>query len=194
MLIYRVFRTQADWMCRKLLGTSYQKTLWDPQQTEGAHLIQWVSDTPSTVTEASFCCALFCVFMDHVIYSLELRVFIYDCYVKKKNSYKSYGRKFCFKFPNKICPSGDTNSKLVKKVQTHSILIETKPLQRNHVLTEEKLHDIGRCLENSPRKSLQWLALQSGDSVGSAWRATKLLHIRPYKLTVVPEIKHVDYE
>jgi hypothetical protein len=38
------------------------------------------------------------------------------------------------------------------------------------------------------------LALQSGVSVGSAWIATKLLHIRPYKITVVPEIKPVCYE
>jgi hypothetical protein len=37
-------------------------------------------------------------------------------------------------------------------------------------------------------------ARQSGVSVGSAWTATKLLHIRPYKITVVPEIKLVDYE
>jgi hypothetical protein len=35
---------------------------------------------------------------------------------------------------------------------------------------------------------------QSGVSVGSAWIAIKLLHIHPYKITVVPEIKPVDYE
>jgi hypothetical protein len=33
------------------------------------------------------------------------------------------------------------------------------------------------------------LAQESGVSVGSAWTATKFLHIRPYKITVVPEIK-----
>jgi hypothetical protein len=31
----------------------------------------------------------------------------------------------------------------VKEVQTHSILIDRKPLKRNRVLTEEKLDDIG---------------------------------------------------
>jgi hypothetical protein len=36
------------------------------------------------------------------------------------------------------------------------------------------------------------LSQQSGVSVGSAWTATKLLHIRPYEITVVPEIKPVD--
>jgi hypothetical protein len=41
---------------------------------------------------------------------------------------------------------------------------------------------------------LQQLALQSIVSVGSEWTATKLLHIHPYKITVVPEIKPVVYE
>jgi hypothetical protein len=42
-----------------------------------------VSVRPSTVSEASFCCALFCIFMAHVRYDLEQRDFIYDCYVEK---------------------------------------------------------------------------------------------------------------
>jgi hypothetical protein len=58
--------------------------------------------------------------------------------------------------------------------------------------TEEKLDDIGRRLENSPRKSWQWLKLQSGVPVGSAWTAT--MHIHPYKITAVPEIKRINYE
>jgi hypothetical protein len=49
-------------------------------------------------------------------------------------------------------------------------------------------------IRSSPKKSLRRLARQSGVSVGSAWTATKLLHICPYKITVVPEIKPVDYE
>jgi hypothetical protein len=35
---------------------------------------------------------------------------------------------------------------------------------------------------------------QSGASIGCAWTATKLLHIRPYNITVASEIKPVDYE
>jgi hypothetical protein len=72
----------------------------------------------------------------------------------KENSYKASKRKFNLKFSNTTSPSGDTISKLVKKVQTHGILIDRKPLKRNRVLTEEKLA-IGRRLENSPRKSLR---------------------------------------
>jgi hypothetical protein len=58
-------------------------------------------------------------------------------------------RKFCHKFPDTACPSGDTISKLEKKVQTNRILIEKKPLKINHVLTEDKLDDIDQ-IENSP--------------------------------------------
>jgi hypothetical protein len=60
----------------------------------------------------------------------------------KKNSYKLCRRKFRNKFPE-TSPSGDTISKLVKKVQTHGILTDRKLLKRNRVLTEEKLDDIG---------------------------------------------------
>jgi hypothetical protein len=105
---------------------------------------------------------------------------------REKNSYKSCRRKFLLTFPDITCPSGDIISKLVKKVRTHGILTERKPLKRNRVLTEEKLEDIGRRLENSPRKLC--------GVVCNAWTATKPLHIRPCKITVVHEIKPVHYE
>jgi hypothetical protein len=38
------------------------------------------------------------------------------------------------------------------------------------------------------------LTQQSAVSVDNAWTATKLVHIRPYKITVTPEMKPVDYE
>jgi hypothetical protein len=129
--------------------------------------------------------------MTRVRYSLEQRVVIYDFYVKRKQT-NHEGENFILNLNLDL--SGDIISKLVKKVRTHGILINRTPLKRNRVLTEEKLGDIVRRLENSPRKSLRRLALQSDVSVGSAWIATKPLHIRPYKITFVPEIKAMDYE
>jgi hypothetical protein len=38
------------------------------------------------------------------------------------------------------------------------------------------------------------ISTTSDASVGSAWTATKLLTIRPYKITGFPEIKPVGYE
>jgi hypothetical protein len=55
------------------------------------------------------------------------------------------------------------------------------------------LDDIAHRSENSSQKSLRRLPQQSG-VVCSAWITTKLLHIHPYKITVVLEIKPVDYE
>jgi hypothetical protein len=52
----------------------------------------------------------------------------------------------------------------------------------------------GRRLENSPRKSLWRLSLQRGVPVSGAWMLTKLFHIRLYKITLVPEIKAMDFE
>jgi hypothetical protein len=73
----------------------------------------------------------------------------------------------------------------VKKLGTHGILIDRKPVKRSNVLTKEKLDDIGHRLKNSPRKFLWRLAQQSGVSVGSAWKATKLLH----KITLFLKLK-----
>jgi hypothetical protein len=67
-------------MCRKLLRTSYRI----PRQFEGHLACESVRITPLAVTEASFCCALFRVFMAHVRHNLEQRVYTYD-YVKKKS-------------------------------------------------------------------------------------------------------------
>jgi hypothetical protein len=124
-----VFRVQADWMCRELLRMSYQQTVWDsPWQTEGHsfcnHLIQWVSQCYAIEFYRSvilLCSVLFCDSMARVRYNLELRDFFYSCYMEKKNSYKSCRWKFFLKFPNTTCPSGDTVSKLVKKVWTNDI-------------------------------------------------------------------------
>jgi hypothetical protein len=41
---------------------------------------------------------------------------------------------------------------------------------------------------------LQQLAQQSDVSVGTMWKTTELWRIHPYKITVVPESKLVNYE
>jgi hypothetical protein len=72
----------------------------------------------------------------------------------------------------------------VKKV---GILIDRNPLKKSCFNCGKIIYDIDRRSENSTRKSLRRLALQNGVSVGSACTATKLLHIRSYKISVVPE-------
>jgi hypothetical protein len=101
--------------------------------------------------------------MARVRYNLEQRVFIYDCYVEIKTHTNHGGENFTLNFLT-TCLSGDTISKLVKKVRTNIILLDRELLKRNRVLTEEK-PDISHRSENSPQKSLQRLPLQGGVSV-----------------------------
>jgi hypothetical protein len=61
------------------------------------------------------------------------------------------------------------------------------------VLTEETLDEIGARLEHSPRKSLARSAQQAQVSKTTAWRETKNLHLRPYKITQVQVIEEGDY-
>jgi hypothetical protein len=60
-----------------------------------------VTVAQSSATESQLYSALFCVFMAPVRYSLEQRVFIYDCYVKKKTRTNLAGENFAVNFPTK---------------------------------------------------------------------------------------------
>jgi hypothetical protein len=153
-----------------------------------------VSVTPSIVTETSFCCA-------HVRYNLEQRVFIYDCYVREKNLYKSCRRKFRLKFPDTTCPA-DTISKLVNKVRIHRIFIDRNLLKRNHFFnwgktswrrpSIRKFSEIFAAISTTKWCfSKHWI---NSVSLNIGLTATELLHIRPYKITIVSEIKPVDYK
>jgi hypothetical protein len=109
MEYYWVFILRAYQTSGELLSISYRETVWQ-SPANWRSFIRWTLDqcslAPPSVTEASCYCALFCVFMARLRYNSE-RVFIYD-YVKT-NSYKSCRRKFCRKFPDTTCLSGDNN-------------------------------------------------------------------------------------
>jgi hypothetical protein len=64
-----------------------------------------------------------------------------------------------------------------------------KRQSKRNITTEEKIQDIQARLQVSPRKSLRRLAQETGVSLGSALTATKLIKFRPYKITVVHELK-----
>ena len=49
--------------------------------------------------------------------------------------------------------------------------------RRRHVLTEETLDEIGERLEHTPQKSLKLLSQETGVSMSSVQRATKLLKL-----------------
>jgi hypothetical protein len=119
-----------------------------------------------------------------VKYTLEQRIFLYDSYVKKK-SYKSYKRRFRHRYPGVHIPASSMILRLVKKVCSTGSFLYKKYTRQNAVLTEETPDEIGARLEHLPCKSLAWLAQQAQVSKTTAWRATKNLHLRKYKITQV---------
>ncbi|KAJ4434323.1 hypothetical protein ANN_22880 [Periplaneta americana] len=79
----------------------------------------------------------------------------------------------------------------IKSRRTGSFL-NKKHVQQRRVLTEEKLDEVGTRLEQSPRKSLRHLAQEVNISKTSAFMATKLLELKPYRVTVVRALQPQD--
>jgi hypothetical protein len=127
-----------------------------------------------------------------VKYTLEQRIFLYDSHVKKK-SYKSCRRRFHHRYPGVRIPASSTILRLVRKVLSAGCFVDKKYTRQNAVLTEETLDEIGARLEHSPHKSLAQFAQQAQVSKTTAWRATKNLHLWPYKITQVQVIEEGDY-
>jgi hypothetical protein len=126
-----------------------------------------------------------------VKYTLEQRIFLYDSYVRKK-PYKSWKRRFCHRYPGVRIPLHQRFWDWWKKVRSTGSFLDKKYTWQNAVLTEETLDETGARLEHSPRKSLAQLAQQAQVSKTTAWRATKNLHLRPYKITQVQVIEECD--
>jgi hypothetical protein len=63
-------------------------------------------------------------------------------------------RKFRYKFPRITVSSTTGIHKLIKKVRSAGSLMDKKPAKKHHLLTEEKLDEIGSRLENTQQKSL----------------------------------------
>jgi hypothetical protein len=85
-----------------------------------------------------------------VKYTLELQIFLYDSYVKKK-SYKSCKRRFRCRYPGVRILASSTILRLVKKVRSTGSFLYKKYTRQNAVLTEKTLDETGARLEHSPR-------------------------------------------
>jgi hypothetical protein len=110
-----------------------------------------------------------------------------------RNPINRVKRRFCHRYPDVHIPASSTILRLVKKVHSTGSFLDKKYTRQNAVLTEETHDEIGARLEHSPRKSLVRLAQQAQVSKTTAWRATKNLHLRPYKITQVQGIEEGDY-
>lgn len=125
-------------------------------------------------------------------FSLNERVYIYKTYLKSRKSCAKTRRKFRNKFPNRPVPTANTIKNLSTKFNETGSVNNKKIVRRRHVLTEEKLDQIGERLEHTPQKSLNRLAQETGISKSSARTAAKLLKLKPYKIPVVQELRQTD--
>ncbi|KAJ4440888.1 hypothetical protein ANN_10735, partial [Periplaneta americana] len=90
-------------------------------------------------------------------------------------------REFEHRFAGVRIHSRSTIHDLVNKVRRTGSFLNKKCVQQCCVLTEGKLDEVGARLEHSPRKSLPRLAQEVNISKTSAFVATKLLKLKPYR-------------
>ena len=111
-------------------------------------------------------------------FSLCERVYIHD--MKSRMSCSETRRKFRVKFPGGPVPNPSTIRRQAKRFKETGSVKNRKVNRRRHLLTEETLDEIGERLEHTLQKSLKRLSQETGVSVSSVQRATKLLnlHIR----------------
>ncbi|XP_069683629.1 uncharacterized protein [Periplaneta americana] len=123
-------------------------------------------------------------------YTLQQRLFLYDCYVKR-SSVRVCRRKFCRKFPGERIPSRTAVHKLINKVRVTGSLLDKKTgSPKLYVLTEEKLDEIGALIENSPGMSVNRVAQQCGIARATAAKAMKLLRIPEVQTPGNKMLKH----
>ena len=111
-------------------------------------------------------------------FSLCERVYIHNTYMKSRKSCSEIRRKFRVKFPGQPVPNPSTITRQAKRfIETGSVK-NRKVNRRSHVLTKETLDEIGERLEHALQKYLQRLSQETGVSVSSVQRATKLLKLQ----------------
>ena len=125
-------------------------------------------------------------------FTIKQRVFIVET-IARKNIYRKFARRFRQKYPDSPVPTKSCVNRLLKKWRATGSVSDKKKQSKRTVLTELKVQDIQARLQISPRKSLRRLAQETGVSLGSARTATKLIKFRPYKVTVVHELKQPDH-
>jgi len=67
-------------------------------------------------------------------------------------------------------------------------MLGRKQTQKRHILTKEKLHDMGVGPKASLKKSLCLFTFQCGISRSTVHTATKLLKLQPYKMMEVQNL------
>lgn len=127
-----------------------------------------------------------------MVLTIEQRIFLIEQYIKSGNSYEHCTQHFRDRYGH--TPSRATIAKWVKKWKDTGSIRTAKRVRRRSVLNPNKMNEIRESLTRSPRKSLRRLSHQTQVSLYSTWKATKLLHFKPYKITAVQQLQPLDHE
>ena len=126
--------------------------------------------------------------------SLKCRIFLIKEIFKNLGEYsQNVQQAFIHKFPSVPVPHRNTVRRLIRKFRETGSVADASRAGRPKVLTEEKVTEIAAKVEASRKKSIRRLSQQADVSYGSAHKALKkLLHLKPYKVTLVHELKEPD--
>ena len=98
--------------------------------------------------------------------------------MKSRMSCSETRRKFRVTFPGEPVPNPSTIRRQAKRFKETGYVKNIKVNRLRQVLTEETIDEIGDRLEHTLQKSLKCLLQETGVSVSSVQRATKLLKLR----------------
>ena len=125
-------------------------------------------------------------------FPLRERVYIHNTYMKSRKSCSETRRKFRIKFPGRPVPNPSTIRRQDKRFTETGSVKNRNVNRRRRVLKEETLNEIGEKLEHTRQESLKRLSQETGVSVSSVQRVTKLLKLKPYKIPVVHALHQPD--
>lgn len=133
-----------------------------------------------------------------VRWTLEQRVFAYDCFVRSGESVIAVQREFRRRFNvhrNDSVPARDTILRWVNNLRTGGSIMKRKPPGRQRsVRTPENIERVRQALLRSPRRSARRQSAALGISNRSVRRILHgNLHFHPYKLVVVQQLNVRDY-
>jgi len=126
-----------------------------------------------------------------MVLELEERVFIVEQFLRS-NSFVTTQEAFRQEY-GRNPPHKNAIQKLMKKWRSSGSVLTEKKRRSKTALTLNKLTEINNRLHNSPTKSLRRLSAQSGVSLTSAFKATKQLGLKAYKISVQHQLLPADF-
>jgi hypothetical protein len=90
-------------------------------------------------------------------------------------------------------PNKTTIYRIITKFEETGSVCDRKQNRRRTVLNDDTLQHVRLSLLRSTSKSLRKLSQQRNTSVGSAYKAVPLLHLRAYRINATHDLRPTDH-